>query len=315
MLEKRIIVLGANPAWQKTLFFDTFTPGKVNRAYDEKNYSSGKGVNFCRALRCSGAAQEHLFQFAGGINGKRLCDGLNADGFFYTTIETEAETRCCITCLDKNGNMTEFIGKSSPVLPQESAAMLQALKNALPEAGVMAITGSLPDGSDPMLVADAAKSAIAADVPVLIDALIMIREILALPGKIILKVNKEEFLRIFNCNDLIAAHKLAAEKFPDKIFAITDGGDNATLSDGKNLFIYTMPKINVISPLGAGDTASAVMAALYAEGQTPQEAFKQALAAASANCENAVAGQYLPARALEIVNKITVTCIPLEKKA
>ena len=47
MINKPLItVIGANPAWQKTLFFREFIPGRVNRAYKEENYSSGKGVNF-----------------------------------------------------------------------------------------------------------------------------------------------------------------------------------------------------------------------------------------------------------------------------
>ena len=49
---KKVTVLGANPAFQKTLTFDGFRQGKVNRAKDVTFTASGKGINFCRAARC-----------------------------------------------------------------------------------------------------------------------------------------------------------------------------------------------------------------------------------------------------------------------
>lgn len=296
MKKPLIIVLGANPSWQKTLHFSKLDQGKVNRARYEMNYPSGKGVNFCRALRCSDLADMRLFQFAGGINGKQLCDALDEINFPHTTIAS-SPTRCCITCLDECGNMTELIGVSLPLKPQESSAMLTALTAALPQAAMLAITGSLPDGSDPELYIKTARAAAANDVPLLIDSLAAIDEILSIPGKMILKVNKEEFFKIIGESEIIAAHHSAAAKFPDKIFAVTDGADMATLSDGKSLTVYSLPVIDVTSPLGAGDTASAIMSALYALGENPQQAFLHALAAASANCLNATAGEYSPAEA------------------
>ena len=61
----------------------------------------------------------------------------------------------------------------------------------------------------------------------------------------------------------------------------------------------------MISPLGAGDTASAVMAALFAGGYHESEAFRHALAAASANCLNATAGEYLPDDAAKLASEIS----------
>ena len=48
----------------------------------------------------------------------------------------------------------------------------------------------------------------------------------------------------------------------------------------------------VISPLGCGDTASSVFTSLLLEGTLPEEAFKTALAAASANCLSADAASF-----------------------
>ena len=299
-----VAVCGANPSWQKTLFFDKLIPGKVNRAKKEENYPSGKGVNFCRALRCSGLADLRLIQFAGGINGQRLCAGLDAAGYIHETVVTSAETRSCITCLDQNGNMTELIGASIQILPDEENDFFQKLQKLLSQADILAITGSLPDGSNPDIYQQAAKLAVEKDIPLLFDTLIGIDDIFRLPGKSILKVNREEFFKITGENEIISAHRCAASRYPGKVFAVTNGGESATLANDDFLWEYTLPSINVVSPLGAGDTASAVMSALYAAGVSEKDAFLQALAAASANCLTPMAGEFDTANADMIAGQI-----------
>ncbi|MBE6379191.1 MAG: hypothetical protein E7051_10320 [Lentisphaerae bacterium] len=295
MINKPLItVIGANPAWQKTLFFREFIPGRVNRAYKEENYSSGKGVNFCRALRCSELGESILLQFAGGINGKRHCDGLDAAGFRHKSVVTAAETRNCITCLDDAGNMSELIGVSEKITGSESDEFIKYLQEVLPETDLLAITGSLPDGSDPELYHRAAELAAKAGIPLLIDALAGVDGVLSRKNLTVLKVNQEEFFKITSCNEIISAHRIAQKRYPGKIFAVTNGADSATLSAAGVLYEYSLPEIKVVSPLGAGDTASAVMSALIAVKTPPEEAFLQALAAASANCMNAVAGEFSP---------------------
>ena len=50
-MKQSLLVMGANPAWQSTLFFAGLEKNRVNRASLRTNYPAGKGVNFCRAAR------------------------------------------------------------------------------------------------------------------------------------------------------------------------------------------------------------------------------------------------------------------------
>ena len=306
-----IAVIGANPAWQKTLFFREFIPGKVNRAYREENYPSGKGVNFCRALRCSGLGESVLLQFAGGANGKLHCDGLDIAGFKHKTVSASAETRNCITCLDDLGNMSELIGVSGRVTDREADEFIALLKEELDHIDLLAITGSLPDGSDPELYCRAAELAAEKNIPVLIDALVGIEGVLSQKNMAILKVNQEEFFKITGEKDIVSAHRLAQKLYPGKIFAVTNGAETATLSADGIFYEYSLPEIQVVSPLGAGDTAAAVLSALLAVKKSPSESFKMALAAASANCLSAVAGDFLPEKSSEISSEIKIKSISL----
>ena len=106
---KKMLALGPNPAWQKTLFFNELCPGEVNRAHDMQSFASGKGINFCRAARCWGNEQVELLQFAGGDTGKQLCQYLKTEGIPNQTVNTEHATRTCYTCLSINQDMTEWM--------------------------------------------------------------------------------------------------------------------------------------------------------------------------------------------------------------
>ena len=199
---KTIFVMGANPAWQKTLVFQRLKTGAVNRAVSMEVYPAGKGVNVCRAAACFGTAETRLFQFAGGTTGQRLCTALDELGIRHETVETRHETRTCVTCLDHaEGSMTELIEPSGAVSETEAENFLQILKEQICEASVFVISGSLPDGTDASLYRRATEIAVAAGVPVIADAVKGIEAVLDLPGRIILKVNREEFFKITGCSE------------------------------------------------------------------------------------------------------------------
>lgn len=292
-MNQTICVMGANPAWQKTLFFPEWKPGSVNRAARMEEYASGKGINFCRAARCFGQCGTLLFQFAGGPNGDRLCAELDREGFRHNTIRTASATRTCVTCLDAAGGMTELIEPSGPASPEECARFLAELRTSVSTCGMLAITGSLPDGTGQDLYLHAARTALSAGIPVLADIVRNAEFLLDLKGRIILKVNREEFLKITGSGDLSAALSGAAGRYPHVVFAITNGPDCAYLSAGGICRKYSIPHLErIASPLGAGDTAAAVLASCLLNGDDIFAAFRSALAAASANCLSAMAGSF-----------------------
>ena len=120
-----IAVLGPNPAWQKTLFFDRFAYGKINRAKEMQQFPAGKGINFCRAAACHSRAVGRLVQFTGGENGVRIQTELAREGMSVFSVRTGGATRCCTTCLCREtGTMTEVIEPSDPADPAEVKMLL-----------------------------------------------------------------------------------------------------------------------------------------------------------------------------------------------
>ena len=92
-----------------------------------------------------------------------------------------------------------------------------------------------------------------------------------------------------------------------KYAAITDGPGDAFASDGVSIARYTLPPLDyVASPLGCGDTASAVLLSELCSGTELFPAFQRALAAASANCLNPTPGKFSPVDAEKLLPSYTV---------
>lgn len=292
---KKILVLEGNPAFQKTLAFQDFQYGKVNRASAIRIYTGGKGTNFCRAGRIFGRAEYELLHFTGGENGKKVDELLAKEGIRTFSVKTEAETRCCVTCLNEaDRSMTELIEPSFPLTEKNQKEFLLLLQKRLPESSCAAITGSLPDGTDKEFYTQWAEAVLASGRLLFIDAVKGIENTLLLPGKKVLKINKEELLFLSGENTLKQGMEKMFEKYDLEILAVTDGAENAFLATKQGIRKkYILPVLEkIVSPLGCGDTASSVFVSLLLEGVLPEEAFRTALAAASANCLSADAASF-----------------------
>ena len=304
MSKPLILVFGANPAWQKTLYFDKFSPCEVNRASRVELYAGGKGVNFCRAAACCGIAATRLYQFSGGANGVLHEAALRDELIDCRAVHVAAETRCCTTCLDGSGGaMTELIEPSHAVSEAEAGEMLRSFDAGLAEASGAAVTGSLPDGTDPGLYTEVAKLAAKHERPLLVDA--VYPEMLNAVRKFVLKINMSELKKLTGEGDAQSALRAGAARWPDAILAITDGGASAFLTAGGAFYRYAIPAIQVVSALGCGDTCSAVLFSELLNGADAVEAFARGLAAASANCLSPRAGEFSNADCAVLMPKVS----------
>ena len=147
---KFIVVLGPNPAWQKTLFFKELITGEVNRAYAMNSFPSGKGINFARASSVWGKNHTLLLQFAGGYTGKLICDGLEAEGIRRSHAAL-AKAELILHVLDASEPLTpdderhlaEFAGKKRILIRNKAdlPSRLELPAAATPVVNVSCLTG------------------------------------------------------------------------------------------------------------------------------------------------------------------------------
>ena len=82
--EPIILAAGLTPAWQRTMVFDVFHPGGVNRASEVHECASGKVLNVAMALQALGAETRSVsFAVAPCISTK---GGVLCKGFFGSDI-------------------------------------------------------------------------------------------------------------------------------------------------------------------------------------------------------------------------------------
>jgi fructose-1-phosphate kinase PfkB-like protein len=300
MSQKKLMVIGLNPALQKLLNFSKFQPGTVNRAEMISYISGGKAANFAKAAKNIGT-DTVIYQFSGGASGDKYRKILNLEKLQFVNELTQAETRICSTIMSrKSSEVTEIIEPSDMISENEAKKLLARTISDLQQFDGIALCGTYPPGIKPKFYAKIAAQAAKANIPLLMDACTNIEAVLNEYVEI-LKINLDELKLLSGKRKAETAANYIFVKYNVKIIAVTDGPKSAHLflrKSGENPkrgcthYEYSIPKLkNVINPIGAGDTVSAVLLAQYIAGQPIHEAFKIALASGSASClttQNAV---------------------------
>ena len=309
---KKITVIGANPAWQKTLEFSRFAVGEVNRAVSSCEFASGKGINFCRAAGIWQVARAEVIQFVGGRNGELITQKASEEGLVCRGVATRAPSRCCITCLDREHALTtECIEPSFAAEKEEIARFVAETEQSLTDAALAAICGTLPGGTDPIVYAQIADLARIRKLPILLDAIKNTESVFATAPEIWLKINRQELSELSGEETPEAGLRRLFARFGNLRYAgITSGPDTAYFSDGVDIIRYEQPKLpprQIVSTLGCGDTASAVFGSELLNGTAPAEAFRLALGAASANCLTLKCGEFSPIQARDLADQTTLS--------
>jgi len=289
-----IFAIGANPAWEKTLFFAKLAVPGTNHAAKREAYPAGKGVNFCRAAKCHGKCKTSLLQFAGGSNGRLLEESLKEEGLSFESVRIKEETRCSVTCLETlTSAMSEFVEPSPKIDSDEKKEFISRMRAMTEKAEGIAVCGSLPQGCNSEILEESAKIALKAGIPILFDSFSYVQKALDVGGHSILKVNHEELAKITGTGSIENELAVARKRWPDLGIAVTDGPHSAFLALKGETYRFSIPSISSpVNTLGAGDTASAVFLSEILMGNAMANAFALALASASANCVSSIAGNF-----------------------
>lgn len=292
--KRNVLVVGLNPALQRSIKVNNLIPGSVNRGVESVVGIGGKGQDVIVAASCQLNNKDNipsLLQFLGnGFEGDALgslleektgIPLLSPDDF---SIRTKARCRTCITLVDmKSEEATEIIEPSEKIQSVELELLLSKIRteyNTIKTEGLV-IMGSTPPGCPENLYSQIisstcdSKSKIILDTTTgLNDAFTVIKNIKSVP---ILKINAREFCKLANvqtstgsesasatsANILIDAAKILGDLYKTDFYAaITDGPFGAYLfkiySNSIIGWKYTIPALHkqFINPIGAGDAVA-----------------------------------------------------------
>ena len=258
--------------------------------------AGGKGLNAARAVATCGE-QVLATGFVGGNNGRLLCELLDADGIEHDFVHIESETRCCVNVLEPNGRSTEFLEPGRPVGSEEVARMREKVTEIAARADVVTFNGSVPAGAGMDIYRELVSVVRAAGKPAILDTsgTLLVNSLEARPTMI--KPNTDEIQAILgrkpeSIDEIIAAAREVHEKCGIEKVVVSLGGEGSVMACEEGVFRGRAPKIDVVNPVGSGDTMVGAFAVAIARGMSVEEQLAYAMSCASANCLSASTGHF-----------------------
>lgn len=294
-----ILTVTLNAAIDKTYVLPRFEPGGLFRATDVLSLPGGKGINVAR-VACSLGCDVTASGFVAGYNGKYIVEGCSQAGITPSFIETEGESRICMTFLDQSTDAVTEVLESGPTMGQHDLdAFCQHLGQLAKGAQYVIFSGSLPKGlptntyrqlvqlvkqTGAVPVVDSSGAALAAALEA--------RPFLIKPNQ-----PEAEALLGYALDSLEAKRRAVAELHQRgaEHVLLSLGSEGAILSDGNRLYqLPVLPIERLVNPVGCGDSLLAGLIAGLMRGWTLAEAARLGTACAAANALSLGAGIVQP---------------------
>jgi 1-phosphofructokinase family hexose kinase len=308
----RLLVVAANPSIDRLHEVERLTVGGINRPIRVVPVAGGKGLNVARAAVALGG-DATVVALVGGRAGAWIADRLAAAGIDASLVEVSAETRTCVTVLDRStGQLTEFYEPGAPLEGGAWERLEATVAGQIDRGGFgsVAMSGSLPPGAPPdgygRLVRLAADRSVAA----FVDAHGAPLEAAIAAGPAIVKVNASEAggvvgATIATADEGVAAARGIAVRGAGAVI-VTLGPEGAVAIDPSGTWHLRGPSRRGDYPVGSGDAFLAGLIVGLAGGESFVEALRLAMAAGAANALAPGAGVLDPAVARNLLDLVTV---------
>ena len=255
-----IITLTINPAIDRNLLTDRLV--FEDRAYilSSSDSAGGRGINASRVLHSFGVKTTAITT-SGGKNGKLFEKLVAKAGFPVEFVPVSQEIRTNFTITDRQGLTIKLNELGPPMLSAEAKAVKKAVEQKLPGADWLMLCGSIPPGVNPDFYCELIEMANAKGVKTLLDTdgEVLMRGVEARPS--IVTPNQQEAER------LLSRALLTRAQFREAVSRIKQMGAQSVLlslgsrgvvaADGHQMFEAVPPRVEALSPIGAGDALAA----------------------------------------------------------
>lgn len=264
-----ILTITLNPSVDIAYQVDTFHLDTVNRVEKVQKTAGGKGLNVTRVLKQVGE-DVVATGFIGGEIGSYVKKQLTRNDIKNSFVEIGNETRNCIAVLH-DGQQTEILEQGPTIQEHEALNFIEHLEIILNNVEVVVISGSLPKGLASNYYVEIVELCKQCDVAVVLDcsgeALKKVLESQQKPT--VIKPNTEELSQLIgkNITDDIQELKsvLSGQLFQGiEWIVVSLGAKGAFAKHNDKFYRVKIPKINVVNPVGSGDSTVAGIAASLA---------------------------------------------------
>ena len=305
-----ILTVTMNPSIDISYPLETLHLDTVNRVDKVSKTAGGKGLNVTRVLAEIGDPVSAT-GLIGGSTGQFILDHLDQEigkEFF----EIQGETRNCIAILHE-GQQTEILEKGPSVSEEEGQAFLDHYEALLPDVAVVAISGSLPAGLPLDYYSQLVERAKKAGKPVVLDCSgASLEKALAAPIKpTVIKPNNEELSQLLGYEVTKDLDQLK-EVLQSNLFKGIDwvivslGADGAFAKHGDVFYKVDIPKIEVVNPVGSGDSTVAGISAALSSGKDDAALLTHAMVLGMLNAQEKMTGHVNMAHYDDLYQQINV---------
>jgi 1-phosphofructokinase family hexose kinase len=284
-----ILTVTLNTSIDRTVFIGDFTWNRTIRASQQVVGMGGKAADASWILGELGYTNLAI-GFAAGDTGRRMERMLQIRGCKTDFVWVGGETRTNIVVISEVGKgQSTLVTESLEVAELHMRQFEKKFQAALGKARCVLIGGSLPPGLEPSVYTSMVRQAVAAGLPVVLDA-----SGPALKGGMeghptVAKPNMDEISDLAGqkVNSIEAAYKIGSivkKKYGTSVMVITLGQDGALALLSDRAYHIPVLKVPVVSTAGAGDGVTAGLCVALASDKPVEEGLKLGFAAAAAVC-------------------------------
>lgn len=291
-MPRPLLTVTLNAAVDKTYLVPGFALNHVHRPQETRVTAGGKGVNVARVYQTLGG-QATATGFIAGANGTFIEGRLAAENIGNAFVRVPGESRVCIAVMDPVAQTQTEINESGPAVnAADCDALMARLRELLPGACAVVLSGSVPPG---------APTSLYRDIVMLAQEEYSVRAVLDASGDMLAEgIQARPFLVKPNLHELSAlgissetASQAAVEvrkRYGVSLSLVTAGARGAALASNMGIWEATPPTITVQSAVGSGDSLAAGFMWALEQGKTPAEALQIGVAAGAANATSYGAG-------------------------
>ncbi len=245
-----------------------------DRAYiiSRSDSAGGRGINASRVLHSFGA-KTLAIATSGGSNGELFKSLLKDAGFPVEFVHISEEIRVNFTITDKHGLTIKLNELGPPLSNRELESVEQAVATHLPKAKWLMLCGSIPPGVSSDFYCQLIRMARGHGVKTLLDTdgQALLHGVEAEPT--VVMPNQQEAERLLNRALITRAHfQDAAQRIKGmgaESVVLSLGSRGALATDDNGTVEVVPPRIDALSPIGAGDA----MAAAFTWAETTKKSF------------------------------------------
>ncbi|WP_163100138.1 tagatose-6-phosphate kinase [Peribacillus alkalitolerans] len=290
-----ILAVTMNPSVDIYYPLQEFMLDAVNRVETVSKTAGGKGLNVARVIAQMGE-KVMATGVLGGTTGDYIVQELNKRDISNDFLQIETESRNCIAILHE-GMQTEILESGPTLTKEEGADFLRKFEELLSKVSFVTISGSLPKGLPADYYQQMIEISQRKGIPVILDSSgePLRRALLNKEKPFAIKPNITELSQLLNMEVGSGISQLQ-QALDHELFqgiewiVVSMGGEGAFVRIGAADYRVTIPKIDMVNPVGSGDATVAGLAVALNRNQPATEVIKTAMTTGMLNTMEAGTG-------------------------